>query len=208
SGVVSLIQNSLVCQNTCERKHHVFNIGCARNYSRLGTILGVGEPDPLEDERLTLAGLLFETAGAFGALAHRRLADAGLNAQWTQVLMRLARSPGHRLRMSDLAAQSTLTPSGLTRAVDRLEAAGLVERRACPTDRRGAFATLTPEGLRRIRSVLPDHLEDIEANLIAPLTNEERVALERALRKMRDHVHPMATAGGDGVTPPVMRAGC
>ena len=68
--------------------------------------------------------------------------------QWFEVLLRLARTPGGRLRMSDLAAQTTLTASGLTRVVDRLEDAGLVKREACPTDRRSTYAVLTAEGPR------------------------------------------------------------
>ena len=62
------------------------------------------------------------------------------------MLIRLARTPGNRLRMSDLAAQTSLTPSGLTRSVDRLEDTGLVARRVCPEDRRGSFAALTLNG--------------------------------------------------------------
>ena len=47
--------------------------------------------------------------------------------------------------MSELAAQTSLTPSGLTRSVDRLQEQGLVARRVCPEDRRGSFAVLTPD---------------------------------------------------------------
>src|SRR3954451_19386664 len=82
---------------------------------------------PLHDDRLTLAGLFFESQAGLAATLERRLeTECGLTNQWFEVLLRLARSPEGRLRMSDLTAQVTLTPSGLTRAVDRLEAARLV----------------------------------------------------------------------------------
>ena len=60
-----------------------------------------------------------------------------------EVLMRIARTPGLGLRMSDLAAQTLLTTSGITRVVDRLErdAPGRAAR-SCPTDRRGSLAAI------------------------------------------------------------------
>ena len=64
--------------------------------------------------------------------------------------------------MSELAAQTTLTPSGLTRSVDRLQEQGLVVRRVCPEDRRGAFAVLTPAGRELMDRAIPDHLAHID----------------------------------------------
>ena len=69
----------------------------------------------LDDDRLTLAGLFFEThAGLMAELGRHLEADSGLTNQWFEVLLRLARSPDGRLRMSDLAKQVVMTPSGLT----------------------------------------------------------------------------------------------
>src|SRR5262245_26430874 len=69
--------------------------------------------DALTDERLTLAGLLFEThAGLVAELGRHLEAESGLTNQWFEVLLRLARSPDGRLRMSDLARQVVITPSG------------------------------------------------------------------------------------------------
>ena len=117
---------------------------------------------------------------------------------WIGIRIRLARSPGHRLRMSDLAMQTSLTPSGLTRAVDRLEEAGFVERVACPSDRRGAFAALTDAGLARITEAVGPHLLHVEEHLTGLLSADEQRDLARLLRKVRDHVNPEAAV----VTPP------
>lgn len=153
----------------------------------------------LDDDRLTLVGLLVESvAGLNDALAPRLRDHSSLSPQSFEVLLRLARSAERRLRMSDLAAQTTLTPSGLTRAVDRLEGDGLVRRRPCPTDRRGSFAELTPEGVRRVDAAVPRHLADIEEHLTGVLSDAERRDLEALLRKVRDHVKPGAVRGGDG----------
>lgn len=147
----------------------------------------------LDDDRLTLMGLFAESWKGVTARLERRLeSEAGLSLQWFELLLRLARSPGHRLRMSDLAAQTGLTPSGLTRAVDRLSEAGLVERVACADDRRVAYAALTPAGLDRIEAAVRPHLEDIDDLLGEALSADERDQLAALLRKVRDHVNPEA----------------
>jgi DNA-binding MarR family transcriptional regulator len=128
------------------------------------------------------------------ALGRALEADCGLSRQWFDILLRLARAPDHNLRMCDLAAQTTLSPSGLTRAVDRLEAAGLVARQACATDKRVAYAALTAQGLDRIESAVAVHLDHIDANFVALLTPKEIAQLERISRKLRDGLRPEATA--------------
>jgi DNA-binding MarR family transcriptional regulator len=96
--------------------------------------------------------------------------------------------------MSDLAAQTSLTPSGLTRAVDRLERAGLVERAPCASDRRGAYAALTARGLERIQAAVAPHLEHVDEHLTGILDGGEQAQLAALLRKVRDHVNPAAVA--------------
>src|SRR5271155_5713091 len=91
-----------------------------------------------DDQRLTTVGLLLESAAGLRRLFGQRMdAEGPISTQSFDVLIRLARTEGHQLRMSELAAQTTLTPSGLTRAIDRLQDQGLVARRVCPEDRRG-----------------------------------------------------------------------
>jgi len=152
----------------------------------------------IDDERLTTVGLFFEAHAGIKAAFERRLeADAGLPVQWFEVLVRLARTPGHRLRMSDLAAQSSLTPSGLTRVVDRLCDAGLVVRESCPTDRRSWYASISPEGLRRIEAAVPVHLAHIDEVIGSVLSPTELDAFAAVLRKLRDAANPAAAAASD-----------
>jgi DNA-binding MarR family transcriptional regulator len=153
----------------------------------------------LDDERLTLVGLFFEAHHGLERELGRQLDEAnGLSPQWFEVLLRLARSPEQRLRMSDLAAQVTLTASGLTRVVDRLEEAGYVRRESCPTDRRGSFAALTDEGLETVQRTIPAHVEQIDAIFGSVLDAGERTELERLLRLVRDALYPEGTAGAPG----------
>jgi MarR family 2-MHQ and catechol resistance regulon transcriptional repressor len=148
---------------------------------------------PLHDERLTAVGLFLEAHAGLTALFHRTLAQTWqLPDQWFEVLLRLGRSPGGALRMSDLAAHLALSPSGLTRAVDRLERAGLVSRASCPSDRRGSYAVITDQGRDVLEEALPRHLADIDEHFTGLLSAEELTVLTGALRKLRDHLNPAA----------------
>jgi DNA-binding MarR family transcriptional regulator len=151
----------------------------------------------LDAPDITTVGLLLEAhAGLTRELERRLERECGLSVQWFEVLLRLARSPGGRLRMSDLAAQATLTASGLTRAIDRLEDAGLVTRDACPTDRRSTYAVLTAKGRKRIEAAVPVQLGHIGELVRGVLDGEEMAALASSLRKLRDALNPAAAAAG------------
>jgi len=153
------------------------------------------------DERLTTVGLLFESAAGLRRLFSRQLEDAGANTQQSfDILIRLARSEGSELRMSELAAQATLTPSGLTRAVDRLQDQGLVVRRTCPEDRRGSFAQLTPAGRNLMADAIPAHVAQIDRVLDEIFTPEEEATFSALLRRIRDYAREQNAAAG---CPPV-----
>ncbi len=144
-------------------------------------------------DRITTAGLLFEAAGGLRRLLeHGLAAGPGASSQSFDVLVRLSRTPGARLRMSELASQISLTRSGLTRAVDRLEQHGLVERASCPEDGRGAFAVLTPAGTRLMAQLLPVHAAQLDEVFGGLFTSEEERTLVALLRRLRDHVHAEA----------------
>jgi MarR family 2-MHQ and catechol resistance regulon transcriptional repressor len=148
---------------------------------------------PLDDDRLTPVGLFLEAHAGLSAVLERRLAaDCGLPPPWFEILLRLSRSPGERLRMADLAAQVALSPSGLTRAVDRMEEAGLVARANCPSDRRGAYAVLTDEGRAKLEEGLPGQVAESQRHFVDLLTPAELTRLTATLRKLRDHLNPGA----------------
>ena len=144
----------------------------------------------VDDDRLTAMGLLVETYAGVVDVFERELESLGISGSSFEVMIRLARSPDHRLRMTELAAQSTLTNSGLTRLVDRLERAGLMSREPCPTDRRGYFAILTPAGLAKVEGVLPAHLITVDHILTGVLKPKELRVFLGALRKVRAVVRP------------------
>jgi len=154
--------------------------------------------DLLAHPLLTTVGLLLEAHAGFAQVAGRRLeTESGLSVQWFEVLIRLARTPGHRLRMTDLAAQTTLSASGLTRAVDRLQAAGLVVREACPTDRRSIYAVLTDDGEARIMAALPVHVAQLEEIFESVFDEHERQVLTDLMRRLRDATNPCAARASE-----------
>jgi DNA-binding MarR family transcriptional regulator len=158
----------------------------ARNTARSDTARTPSDP-------ITLVGLVFETAsGLRHALGAGLQDELGSGGQSFEILVRLGRSDGGRLRMADLAAQTGLTPSGLTRAVDRLVVSGLVERGSCPYDRRGAYAILTDLGAERMTVALQRHEHDIAEILDGALEPDEEIELVGLLRRLRDRVHPHA----------------
>ncbi|WP_240777793.1 MarR family winged helix-turn-helix transcriptional regulator [Nonomuraea basaltis] len=154
-----------------------------------------------DDPRLTAIGLLTEVHAGLMARFQPVLATAGLSDIDFETVIRLARSPHQRLRMSDLAAQTGLSTSGVTRVVDRLEREGLVTRKACASDRRASYAALTDAGRERLESVLPQHLQDIDDSFTSLLSTEDLEAFLGILRKIRDVVRPCATVGATETTP-------
>jgi DNA-binding MarR family transcriptional regulator len=91
---------------------------------------------------------------------------------------------GGTLRMRDLADSVLLSRSGMTRRVDRLEAAGYVERAACETDRRGSMAHLTDAGRSRMLQALPVHIQGIADHFLAPLGSDDLAAIRATLAKL------------------------
>ncbi len=98
-----------------------------------------------------------------------------------EILVHLAAEPGGELRMTELAARTLVSRSGLTRRLDRLVESGLVARRNCPTDRRGVLAVMTPEGRARLEAAAPTHVEGVRQHFLQQLHGQDLCALARAL---------------------------
>ncbi|MGH3783332.1 MAG: MarR family winged helix-turn-helix transcriptional regulator [Pseudonocardiaceae bacterium] len=154
--------------------------------------------DVFEDRRLTAMGLFIEVYEGLTAQLDLVHGQRGLSGTDFDTLIRLARSPEHRLRMSDLAAQTALSTSGITRIVDRLERRGLVRRQACSTDRRSSLAVLTETGSDLLVAHVPAVIDAIERWFTGTLAPDHLTALLDALRTVRSHVRPEATAGSQG----------
>lgn len=148
-----------------------------------------------DDPRLTAMGLLIEVHGSLTAELDRVHEKRGLSGTDFDTLIRLARSRDQRLRMTDLAAQTALSTSGITRVVDRLERRGLVRREAVAEDRRSWLAALTDVGNELLLAHLPAVVDTIERNFTSMLKPDDLDTLLDALRTIRSRVRPDAAAG-------------
>ena len=90
-----------------------------------------------------------------------------------EVLLFLHSAPSGMMRMSELADSVRLTRSGLTRLVDRLEGAGLLERRQCSSDARGFHAAITAAGRRAYRDAHATHLAGVRERFLRHFSAEE-----------------------------------
>jgi DNA-binding MarR family transcriptional regulator len=103
-------------------------------------------------------------------------------------LLQLVNAPDRRLRKSALAERVLLSRSGITRLVDRLEAAGMVVRSACRTDARGAEAALTTKGLERLRAASATHLDGVQHYFVGLIPDADRDAIERGCNGILDEL--------------------
>ena len=148
-----------------------------------------------DDPRFTAIGLFAEAFTGLSSRFAAQFEQHRVSPVEFEVLMRLARSPQNRLRMTDLAGQTSLSTSGVTRVVDRMDRGGLIRREACPNDRRSSFAVITDAGLARLDEILPGHLELVQRWFIDQLTPDQLTQMLESLRTIRDAVNPCATAG-------------
>jgi DNA-binding MarR family transcriptional regulator len=124
----------------------------------------------IDDEQLEVwRGFLNAHARITRAIG-RDLAEAGLpDLAWYDLLWTLYKQPGRSLRVKELAEQVVLSPTAMSRFVDRVEAAGCVRREPDPDDRRALQVTLTDEGVALLRRMWPVYARGIEEHFAAQL---------------------------------------
>ena len=139
------------------------------------------------DELITNWGLVIE--GFFATqkvLADDIESGSGLSVAWFAVLLRLVRTPGHRLPMTQLAHHVDFSSGGFTKLADRIQEAGYVERISCPDDRRVTWMGLTPAGEAVITAAMTRHVEHLRSVLVAPLGEGLVDELGQSMRILRD----------------------
>jgi DNA-binding MarR family transcriptional regulator len=120
--------------------------------------------------------------------------EAGMPHTYYEVLVALSEAPGRSLRMSELADARRSSRSRLSHAVARLEANGWVRREACPTDKRGAWAVLTPIGFAALAAAAPGHVDAVRECLFDPLTPEQVAQLGEIMSAIRNKLSPRCAA--------------
>jgi len=126
-----------------------------------------------DEEQRTWRLFLQACESVFSAADAQLIRDSGLPHGYYEILVHLSEAPGRALRMTQLARASTYSKSRLSHAVARLEERGWVQRRDCPTDRRGQIAQLTDEGFAALAAAAPGHVEQVRRSLIDVLTSDQ-----------------------------------
>jgi len=128
--------------------------------------------------------LLRGHASVTRAMSAQLVAEHGLTINDYEALLHLARAEDGRMRRVDLAERLILTASGVTRLLDGLEVAGLVERASCASDRRVTYAVLTAAGRTKLHEASESHMADIRAYFEGRFSTEELKQLAALLGRL------------------------
>jgi DNA-binding MarR family transcriptional regulator len=127
-------------------------------------------------------------------VASRRLIEA-LDADLNQhdlsmadyeILAQLSDAPDRRMRMAELAEIAMLSRSRLSHRMKVMEDAGWVRREACPDDKRGFFAVMTPKGWKAIVAAAPDHVESVRSRFVDKLSKSDQIVLAQIFERVGD----------------------
>lgn len=128
--------------------------------------------------------------GAHGSLTRELnaalIASHGLTINDYGCLLLLSRAGEEGMRRIDLANELQLSPSGITRLLDRLEAQGYVGKGACAEDARVSYAILTEDGSGKLKAAWPEHVEAVERRVAAVLSEEEIETLNGLLARLSE----------------------
>lgn len=118
----------------------------------------------------------------------RDLQPFGLTNNDYEILVNLSEAEERRMRMSDLAKSTLQSKSRLSHQITRMEAAGLVRRENCESDRRGLYAVLTEQGWETMRQVAPRHVASVREHFIDLIPAQGLAAYRQALTPVAAHL--------------------
>src|SRR6266446_5462778 len=150
----------------------VSTIGAVKNAARSSSVAKVWE------------GLARAHTSMAAALERDMVPEAGMPLAWYEVLLNLSRAPGGMMRYQDLAKLAGITNSGASRRLEQMTKAGLIERRSCPTDRRGVFAHITAKGEAAYKTAHKIFLSSLERNFGTALKKGDAELISAALSRL------------------------
>ena len=116
--------------------------------------------------------------------------EHGLTINDYEALLVLANADEGRMRRVDLAQSLQLTASGVTRLLDGLEVAGLVDRAMCSVDGRVTYAVLTEAGRAKLEEASRSHVAAIEQLFAARYSERELETLGDLLSRLPQTTGP------------------
>lgn len=141
-------------------------------------------------EQRAWRGYIAMQAQLTAVLSRQLQADSELSHSDFAVLVQLTDNPDERVRIFELARALQWEKSRLSHHLARMQRRGLVAREECPSDARGAFIVLTPEGRRAIEDAAPRHVETVRRLVFDALAPDQVEAFaeisESVLKKLAD----------------------
>jgi DNA-binding MarR family transcriptional regulator len=135
-------------------------------------------------------------SAAHGRISERLAADLAHTSELSinefEILLRLDRAPGRRLRLGELNGCVPLTQPALSRAVTRLAHRGLLAREGAPDDRRGVLIVMQPAGRETLGQAVPVHARAVREALLDHLSPAEQRQLADVLRRVASQPSPAA----------------
>jgi DNA-binding MarR family transcriptional regulator len=105
-----------------------------------------------------------------------------------EVLAQLSEAPDRRMRMSELADVAMISRSRLSHRIKVMEKAGWVKREACPIDKRGYFAVMTPKGWKAIVAAAPDHVASVRERFLDALDKGDQKVLAEIFERVAHRI--------------------
>jgi len=146
--------------------------------------MATAAPNPTLTELEPWVRFLHAHSTVVGELSTELVAEHGLTINDYEVLLRLSRADGRRMRRVDIAQEVFLSPSGITRLLEGLEKSGYVERQTCESDLRVVYACLTDEGMRKLRAAGKTHVAGIWRVFLDRFDADERAVLAELLGRL------------------------
>lgn len=155
----------------------------------MGTKAGTDTEQITDEDLIACWGMFHEALTETMPLLLQGIApcEKDMSGPWFEVLLRLRCSPHHRLPMSQLAREVSLSSGGFTKLADRLERNGYLVRQTCVLDRRVTYATLTKKGLDLAEQARAKHVALLREYVLAPLGAHGLRVLAEQARKLRDN---------------------
>jgi DNA-binding MarR family transcriptional regulator len=133
-----------------------------------------------DDEQQTWRTYLRMSSLLPAALNRELQQDSGLTLPEYEVLVQLSEAPQHRLRPFQICEALSWEQSRLSHQLTRMERRGLVTRRECEADGRGAFIELSPDGADAIGAAAPRHVAAVRRLVFDRFSEGQRASFEEA----------------------------
>ena len=179
---VAIVVNATIFQNSCDRKYQLLRRTLAPVAETAEPVEAAGDWLS-ETEMQSWRALIQTTTGLLACSTASSRPSTACRSASTRCSSIMSDAGDDGLRMQDLAGTLHLSPSGITRRIDGMVRPGLVERRQCPTDRRGSNAMLTDDGWNRLAEAAPTHVRGVRDALRRPV--ERTPARERRRTRCR-----------------------